>query len=261
MSDVAALSTGQDPSGGLHTCVVHTDGTISCWGPGHKGQLGLGNTETRHLAVAVPGITDAVAVAVPGITDAVAVAVPGITDAVAVAVPGITDAVAVAVPGITDAVAVAVPGITDAVAVAVPGITDAVAVAVPGITDAVAVAVPGITDAVAVAVPGITDAVAVAVPGITDAVAVAVPGITDAVAVAVGSGFACVAHRDGGVSCWGRSWYGQLGVRMEEPNRSTPERVSELADVVAISAGEHHSCAVHRNGDVSCWGWVYGSTR
>ena len=44
--------------------MVHTDGTISCWGPGHEGQLGLGNTETRHLPVAVPGITDAVAVAV-----------------------------------------------------------------------------------------------------------------------------------------------------------------------------------------------------
>ena len=64
LSDIAALSTGQDPIGGLHTCVVHEDGTVSCWGPGHEGQLGLGNTETHHLPVAVPGITDAVAVAV-----------------------------------------------------------------------------------------------------------------------------------------------------------------------------------------------------
>ena len=64
LTDVVALSTGQDPVNGLHTCVVHTDGTVSCWGPGHEGQLGLGNTETHHLPVAVPGIGDAVAVAV-----------------------------------------------------------------------------------------------------------------------------------------------------------------------------------------------------
>ena len=83
---------------------------------------------------------------------------------------------------------------------------------------------------------------------------VAVPGITDAVAVAVGSAFTCVAHRDGEVSCWGRSWYGQVGVRMEEPSRSTPGRVPGLTGIVAISAGQDHSCAVHGNGDVSCLG-------
>ena len=89
---------------------------------------------------------------------------------------------------------------------------------------------------------------------------VAVPGIGDAVAVAAGSAFTCVAHRDGGVSCWGRSWWGQLGVHTEESNRSTPGRVPGLTDTVAISAGQDHSCAVHRDGGVSCWGWVYGDT-
>ena len=89
---------------------------------------------------------------------------------------------------------------------------------------------------------------------------VVVPGITGAVAVAVGSSFTCVAHRDGGVSYWGRNWYGQLGVRTEESSRSTPERVPGLADVVAISAGQDHICAVRGNGDLSCWGWVYGDS-
>ena len=139
LGDVAALSTGEDPVGGLHTCAVHTDGTVSCWGPGNEGQLGLGNTETHPLPVAVPGIADAAA-------------------------------------------------------------------------------------------------------------------------VAAGSAFTCVAHNDGGVSCWGRSWWGQLGVRVEESSRSTPARVPGLTDIVAISAGQHHSCAVHRDGGVSCWGWVYGDT-
>ena len=137
LSGVATLSTGNDPAIGLHSCAVHHDGTVSCWGPGHEGQLGQGNTDTHHLPVAVPGITDAVA-------------------------------------------------------------------------------------------------------------------------VAVGTGFSCVAHRDGAVSCWGRSWYGQLGQGMTEPHHGSPRRVPGLSEVVAISAGRGHSCAVHRDGKVSCWGWLYG---
>ena len=139
LNNVVALSTGQDPISGLHTCVVHNDGTVSCWGPGHEGQLGLRNTETHYLPVAVPGIADAVA-------------------------------------------------------------------------------------------------------------------------VAVGSGFTCVAHRDGGVSCWGRNWFGQLGEYTPESSRNQPERVPGLAEMVAISAGQDHSCAIHRDGGLSCWGWAYGDT-
>ena len=88
---------------------------------------------------------------------------------------------------------------------------------------------------------------------------VAVTGIADAAAVAVGSGFTCVAHRDGEVSCWGRNWYGQLGNGASTSGRSQPERIPGLVDTAAISAGQDHSCAVHHDGDVSCWGWVHGN--
>lgn len=36
-----------------------------------------------------------------------------------------------------------------------------------------------------------------------------------------------------------------------------PVRVDALADVVGISVGESHNCAVHHNGTVSCWGRAY----
>ena len=62
LDDVVALSTGNHPTLQLHTCVVHTNGAVSCWGSGHEGQLGRGDT-THHLPEVVPGITDAVAVA------------------------------------------------------------------------------------------------------------------------------------------------------------------------------------------------------
>ena len=28
--------------------------------------------------------------------------------------------------------------------------------------------------------------------------------------------------------------------------------------MTAIASGDHHSCAVHRDGALSCWGWTYG---
>ena len=41
--------------------------------------------------------------------------------------------------------------------------------------------------------------------------------------------------------------------------REWPSRVPRLFDIVAISAGEDHVCAIHRDGELSCWGWVYGT--
>lgn len=38
-------------------------------------------------------------------------------------------------------------------------------------------------------------------------------------------------------------------------DRSTPQQVPGLSDVVAIAAGRHHSLAVKRDGSVWAWGW------
>lgn len=88
-----------------------------------------------------------------------------------------------------------------------------------------------------------------------------VPEISDAVAVAAGVGFTCVVHRRGGeVSCWGSNRLGQLGDGDRGVDRLSPHRVPNLKGVTAIAAGDHHSCGVHRDGALSCWGWVYGDT-
>ena len=83
--------------------------------------------------------------------------------------------------------------------------------------------------------------------------------ISDAVAVAAGVGFTCVVHRrDGGVSCWGSNRLGQLGDGEQGTDRPRPHRVPKLTNVAAIASGRHHSCVVHRDGSLSCWGWTYG---
>ena len=47
-----------------HTCAVHADGTVSCWGSNGSGQLGDGTTDDSATPVKVTGITDAISVAV-----------------------------------------------------------------------------------------------------------------------------------------------------------------------------------------------------
>lgn len=82
-----------------------------------------------------------------------------------------------------------------------------------------------------------------------------IAGITNASQVAAGSNHACALSETGRVQCWGRNDRGQVGDgTMTE--RTSPTAVSGLnSGVQAISAGEHHTCALLNSGDVQCWGY------
>ena len=49
-----------------------------------------------------------------------------------------------------------------------------------------------------------------------------------------------------------------MGIDTFVSGHNFARRIPDLIDVVAISAGQRHSCAIHRDGSLSCWGWVYG---
>ena len=87
--------------------------------------------------------------------------------------------------------------------------------------------------------------------------------------VSVGKFHSCVLHKNsffqlgqrvvlGDVHCWGDHSRGQLGRRVTLPTGTTytfnAQRALSRSDFIGISAGDYHTCAVHRTGSVSCWG-------
>ena len=84
----------------------------------------------------------------------------------------------------------------------------------------------------------------------------AVRDLDGVVGVSAGQAHTCALHRDGGISCWGLGWSGQRGDGSSGPGSvsTEPGRVPDISDAVALAVGRAHTCAVHWDGGVSCWG-------
>ena len=83
-------------------------------------------------------------------------------------------------------------------------------------------------------------------------------GIDDATSISVGYNHACAVDISGRASCWGDNTYGQLG-SSDLTSSDTPVEVTDskgiiINDFTEVSTGYSHSCAIHRDKTVSCWG-------
>ncbi len=78
--------------------------------------------------------------------------------------------------------------------------------------------------------------------------------VDDASVVSLGKMHGCMISSTKTLKCWGDNSSGQLGdPSLTAPESTTVHDVPNLSDVTAVSAGEHHTCAV-TGGEVLCWG-------
>ena len=85
-------------------------------------------------------------------------------------------------------------------------------------------------------------------------------GITQ---IAAGGSHTCALTTSGSVKCWGYGASGQLGNNNDTTNQNTPVDVvatggsGTLTNIIQITAGNTHTCALTTSGSVKCWGYGY----
>ena len=73
--------------------------------------------------------------------------------------------------------------------------------------------------------------------------------------IASGSAYTCRTQKDESVVCWGDNWYGQFGTG-NTVNSEIPVKVSGLSGVVALAAGDWHTCVSLSNDETKCVGKI-----
>jgi alpha-tubulin suppressor-like RCC1 family protein len=85
---------------------------------------------------------------------------------------------------------------------------------------------------------------------------VKVTGLNSGVlSISTGLHFTCALISNGKIMCWGTNDSGQLGDGTTIDRHSPVEVTGLNREVVAISAGDYHACAITSGGEVVCWGF------
>ena len=274
----------QIDAGGSHACALLVGGSVRCWGANFSGQLGDGGVVESSTPVAVSGLVGVVQVGA-GISHSCAVLAGGTARCWGQNTSGqlgdgttIGRLTPVPVTGLGEVAAIALSrGHTCAVRIdgsircwgensdfrLGDGTNDdrTTPVAVTGVSRAVDVTA-GETSTCAVLAAGTARCWgdnAGGQLGTGDRVARVSPttpvGQVGVVQVATGGGHSCALLAVGTVRCWGDNQSGQLGDGTSGTDRSTPVTVTGLSGVIALDAGEAHTCAVLFDRTVRCWGF------
>jgi alpha-tubulin suppressor-like RCC1 family protein len=241
-STVVAVATSY-----LSTCASLVDGTVTCWGFNHKGQLGDGSTGTRSSPVTPRAFevgTRAAAVAAGGghtclLNTVGQVWCWGLNSYGQLGRGVFSDREL----DLGEPVALPAPGRATAIAT---GIYHTCALLVDG-----HVSCWGLNSSGQLGVgqgsPGDRS---------TPSAPIALQGSGRAKAITAGGSHSCALHTDGSIACWGYNAYGQLGDGGTTNQFQTHDIIGLPGGVRAVSvdAGLDHTCALQANGDMTCWG-------
>ena len=225
--------------GSSHSCALHDDGAISCWGSNEHGELGNGLTRDHADSSELVRVLD--------ITDAIEITASS-RHTCAIHESGL-----VSCWGANDfgQLGSEQPDYS-ATPIQVADITDAVAVTA-GDTHTCALRQDSTIFCWGNNESGQLGS------GQTfqsPAAPVQVWGIADATAIAVGDSHSCAIRQTGAISCWGANDSGQLGNGRSGDITASfiPVLVADITDATAIAAGSNHTCALRQSGSISCWG-------
>ncbi|MBC7710727.1 MAG: Ig-like domain repeat protein [Rhizobacter sp.] len=238
-ADVTALASGVSKIalGGLHSCALLISGGMKCWGYNGVGALGNGTNTNSNAPVAVTGLSATVTKIAVGGYHTCAVLGTG-----SVVCWGYNNNGQLGI-GTTDyatLVPTRVAALGNAASSVAAGFVHTCAI----IQGSSGIVCWGDNSSGQVGDGGGSNAL---LP--TD-----VLGLSSGVQkLAHGGAHACAVTATGGVKCWGRNDYGQLGNNTTTPSYLAVDVTGLTSNVSAVVAGEFHTCALTL-GAVKCWG-------
>lgn len=232
-----AASAERVTTGIAHTCAITTAGDVRCWGDNFEGQLGGQAWPVARIPVEVSGLPEMMSV------DAGDAHTCGVTATGAVKCWGDNWAGQLGNGSTEDQTApVDVVGLSAGVVDVTAGGAHSCALLETG-----SVMCWGWNPWGALGDGSTT----------SSAVPVEVDGLSNVVQVDTGGTHSCAVDRVGAAFCWGRNMNGQIG-DATGVDRLTPVGVNgHDGDVLSLSAGAAHTCAVSEGGAVTCWGWNF----
>jgi alpha-tubulin suppressor-like RCC1 family protein len=237
-------------AGIVHSCALRIDGTVICWGDNASGQLGDGTTTPHRSALTkVVGLDNAIAVTAGASMSCVLRANGsarcwGANDHGQLGdgtnSPSPTPVVPVGVSGGISARALSAGGV-HACAIRSDG-----SLACWGRNTAGVVLGNGGVEEILgpTTVSGLSNVVAVSAGKVSFPKIIVIPEP---------AAHSCALLATGGVMCWGRNAFGELGDRTTVTS-ATPVAVSGISNAVGVAVGSQHTCAVLVTGQVRCWG-------